>query len=225
VNNIQAVKKGSDEIIVIGAHYDSLPGTPGADDNAAGIAVLLELATLTADMNLNKTVYFVAFSTEEPPFFKSKEMGSYVYAKNLHEAGDHIFGMISLEMLGYYSDQPFSQAYPWWYGLGRPKQGNFIGVVSDFGSRTWKKRVAQSLSQATDLPVESLWMFRMVPGTDWSDNWSFWQFGYPALMITDSGPYRNPYYHRSTDTYEKLDYGKMAQLTEGLAGMVRGLAE
>jgi len=221
--NIQAEKKGDDEIIIIGAHYDTVRTTPGADDNAAGVAVLLELARLMAKKNITKTIRFVAFSTEEPPFFKTNKMGSFVYASSLED--ERIVGMISLEMVGYYSDQPYSQNYPLWYGLFRPSQGNFIGIISDFRSRQWKDQVTTALTQSTDLPVESIWLFRWIPGTDWSDHWSFWQYDYPALMITDSGPYRNPHYHQHSDTYEKLDYDKMAKLTRGLDKALNILAK
>jgi len=150
-------------------------------------------------------------------------MGSYNYAKDL--AGENIVGMISLEMVGYYSDELFSQNYPGFYGFFRPIRGNFISVVSDFQSRRWKNQVAQALSTSAKMPVESAWVFRWVPGADWSDHWSFWQHDIPAVMITDTGPYRNPHYHKSTDTWETLDYHKLAELTRGLEGAVRILAK
>ncbi|MCH8004097.1 MAG: M28 family peptidase [Nanoarchaeota archaeon] len=222
--NIQAVKNGSSEIIIIGAHYDTIEGSPGADDNAAGIAVLLELARLVEKLNLNKTVRFVAFSTEEPPFFKSNGMGSLVYARSARDKAEHIVGMISLEMVGFYSDELGSQSYPLWYGLFYPWRGNFIGVISDFKSRPWNNQVTEALKVSTSVQVESAWGFQSVPGIDWSDHWSFWQQGYPAIMITDTGPYRNPHYHQKTDTPETLDYNRMAELTEGLAEALSLLA-
>ena len=222
--NIQAVKAGSSEILIIGAHYDTVLGTPGADDNAAGIAVLLELARLVENLNLNKTVRFVAFSTEEPPLFQTNDMGSLVYARSSRNKAENIVGMISLEMVGFYSDKKGSQTYPLWYGLFHPSQGNFIGVISDFRARAWKNQVTAALKDSTSLPVESAWGFRAIAGIDWSDHWSFWQQGYPAIMITDTGPYRNPHYHRKTDTFETLDYDRMAELTKGLAESLSVLA-
>lgn len=223
--NIQAVKNGNSEIIIIGAHYDTIEGSPGADDNAAGIAVLLELARLVEKLNLNKTVRFVAFSTEEPPFFKSDGMGSLVYARSARDKAENIVGMISLEMVGFYSDEQGSQSYPLWYGLFYPSRGNFIAVVSDFSSRAWKNRVASALEANTLLPVETAWGFRAIPGIDWSDHWSFWKHGYPAVMISDTGPYRNPHYHSKSDTFETLDYNRMAELTKGLAEALSLLAD
>jgi len=169
--NIQAVKKGSSEIIIVGAHYDTVPGTPGADDNASGIAVLLELARLLAKQNLNKTVRFVAFSSEEPPYFFTEDMGSYRYAEASHDAQEKIVGMISLEMVGFYSDERSSQSYPFLFGLFRPSEANFISVVSDFGSRTWKDDVATALADGM-LPVESAWLFRWIPGVQHIAQWA-----------------------------------------------------
>jgi len=219
--NLEVEKKGNDEIIIIGAHYDTNKGTPGADDNGSGIAVLLELAKLVKNATFTKTVRFVAFSTEEVPSFKTSTMGSYIYAKQAKE--ENIVAMISLEMLGYYSDEKGSQHYPLWYGIGRSKKGNFIGVVSNFRSRHLKDQVANALKP--HLPVESAWGFGFIPGFDWSDHWSFWQFNYPAIMITDTALYRNPHYHGSTDTPETLDYEKMTDLTKGLAETLNVLAK
>ncbi len=222
--NIQAVKNGSSEIIIIGAHYDTVATTPGADDNGSGVAVLLELARLAAKRNFTKTVRFVAFSTEEPPVFQTKDMGSFRYAQDAKNAGEKIVGMVSLEMVGFYSDVLGSQQYPFLYGLFYPPKGNFVGVVSDFGSREWKTTVAAALAKHAKLPVESAWGPRFITGISWSDQWSFWKHGFPAVMFTDTGPYRNPHYHLPTDTPETLDYNRMAALTRGLAGMLEELA-
>jgi len=221
--NLEIEKKGNDEIIIIGAHYDTNKGTPGADDNGSGIAVLLELAKLVKNATFNKTVRFVAFSTEEVPLFKTSGMGSYVYAKQAKKKNENIVAMISLEMIGYYSDEKGSQHYPLWYGIGRPSEGNFIGVVSNFRSRHLKDQVATLLKP--NFPVESAWGFGFIPGFDWSDHWSFWQFNYPAIMITDTALYRNPHYHSNADTPETLDYEKMSDLTKGLAETLSILAQ
>lgn len=215
--NIQAEKKGNNEIIIISAHYDTFKETLGADDDASGIAVLIELAKLMKKINTTKTIRFVAFSTEEPPFFKTRNMGSLIYAKTAKEADENIVAMLSLEMLGYYSEEKGSQHYPFPYMFFYPSTGNFIGVVSNYRSRALKDQITSSLKKYTKLPVESAWGFGFIPGFDWSDHWSFWKQGYPAVMITDTGPFRNPHYHKKTDTYETLDYKKMADITKGLA--------
>ena len=213
-----------EEQIVLGAHYDTNPGTPGADDNASGVSVLLELARLAIDREFGKTVRFVAFSTEEMPSFRTHAMGSDVYARRAQANGDHIVGMISLEMVGYYSDLEGSQFYPTGFSLFYPSRGNFISLVSDFWSWRWKNEAEAALKQSMRLPVESVATFRFIPGVDWSDHRSFWKAGYPALMMTDTAFYRNPHYHRETDTPEKLDYTRMAELTRGLLGMLERLA-
>ncbi len=213
-----------EEQIILGAHYDTNPGTPGADDNASGVSVLLELARLSIDREFGKTVRFIAFSTEEMPSFRTGLMGSHVYARRAKSRGDRIVGMISFEMLGYYSDLEGSQSYPTGFSLFYPSRGNFISLVSDFWSWRWKNKVEAALKQSMRLPIESVATFRFVPGVDWSDHRSFWKAGYPALMMTDTAFYRNPHYHRGTDTPEKLDYTRMAELTRGLLGMLERLA-
>jgi len=220
--NIQAIKPGNCDSIVIGAHYDTVRGSRGADDDASGIAVLLELARALKNKSTSNTIRFVAFSTEEPPFFKSYYMGSLVYAKRLKLEGVRVKGVIALDMLGYYSEREGSQKYPFWYGYGRSKAGNFIATISNRKSREWNDQITNLLRQNTNLPIESAWLYDFVPGVDWSDHWAFWQEGYKAMLITDTGPYRNPSYHRKSDRYSTLDYNKMAELTNGL---VQTLAE
>ena len=225
--NLIASRPGRDkqeEQIVLGAHYDTVPGSPGADDNASGVSVLLELARLAIDREFGKTFKFVAFSTEEMPSFRTGAMGSHAYASRAKARGDRIVGMISFEMLGYYSDLEGSQSYPTGFSLFYPSRGNFISLVSDFWSWRWKNKAEAALKQSMRLPVESVATFRFVPGVDWSDHRSFWEAGYSALMMTDTAFYRNPHYHRATDTPEKLDYNRMADLTRGLLGMLERLA-
>lgn len=214
---IKGTKSSKDGILVIGSHYDTVIGTPGADDNASGVAGLLELIRLTAAKPLQRTVRFVAFSLEEPPFFMTKNMGSYVYAKSLKTEGIKVYGMISLEMLGYYSDRRGSQYYPfpifkWFY----PDKGNFIAFVGNLSSRAFTNKIKKSFRSVSTLPVESLSGVSLIPGVNFSDHWSFWKFGYPAFMITDTAFYRNPNYHAPGDTAETLDYGRMSELVTGL---------
>ena len=225
--NLIASRPGRDkqeEQVVLGAHHDTVPGSPGADDNASGVSVLLELARLAIDREFGKTFKFVAFSTEEMPSFRTDAMGSHAYASRAKARGDRIVGMISLEMVGYYSDLEGSQSYPTGFSLFYPSRGNFISLVSDFWSWRWKNKAEAALKRSMRLPVESVATFRFVPGVDWSDHRSFWEAGYFALMMTDTAFYRNPHYHRGTDTPEKLDYSRMADLTRGLLGMLERLA-
>ncbi len=208
--------KGS-EILVIGAHYDTVPGSPGADDNASGIAGLLELARLTAATQMSRTVSFVAFTLEEPPLFRTKHMGSYIYAESLTKEKVKVEGMISLEMIGYFCDKKGCQYYPfsffkWFY----PEKGDFIAFVGNISSRAFTKRVKDAFKMASTLPVESLNTISLVPGVDFSDHSSFWSFDYPAFMITDTAFYRNPNYHTPGDMAHTLDYKRMAQLIYGL---------
>jgi Zn-dependent M28 family amino/carboxypeptidase len=208
--------KGS-EILIIGAHYDTIPGTPGADDNASGIAGLLELARLTALKPSPKTTRFVAFTLEEPPFFKTRHMGSYVYAKSLRKEKAKVEGMISLEMIGYFCNRKGCQYYPfhffkWFY----PEKGDFIAFVGNISSKEFTKRVKRAFQKATTIPVESLNTVALVPGVDFSDHSSFWEFGYHAFMITDTAFYRNPNYHTAGDKADTLDYKRMALLIDGL---------
>jgi len=218
--NIIAERRGTEEpdrILIIGAHYDTVEGTPGADDNASGVAVLLELARLHAETRFRKTVRFVAFTLEEPPFFRSRQMGSRVYARSLKERGEQIEGMLCLEMVGYYSQAEGSQSFPFfWLRWRYPTTGNFITVVSNSASEPLQARVRDALKAHAALPVETFTGPWWIPGVDLSDHGSFWKEGYPAVMLTDTAFYRNPHYHRGTDRPETLDYGSMAELTRGL---------
>ncbi len=218
-------RKTPEKILVLGAHYDTVTGTPGADDNASGIAVLLELARLLSDKSFDKTIQFVAFTLEEPPFFRSKFMGSYVYAKELKKKGKDLEGMLCLEMIGYFTDEPDSQFFPlpffrWLY----PNRGNFITLVGNISSKKFLTHAKSGFKKGTSLPVESLSTFSIIPGVDFSDHRSFWKFGYNALMLTDTAFYRNPNYHGMGDTPETLDYERMAEVALGLKSAIEGLA-
>lgn len=225
--NLEVVRKGlekPDEIILIGAHYDSVRGSPGANDNASGIAALLEIGRALADSSLNRTVRLVAFVNEEPPFFYWGEMGSGVYAKAARKRGDNIRVMMSLEMLGAYINTPNSQSYPPIIGWFYPDQANFIAFVSNISSRKQLKRTVEAFRSNSEFPSEYLSIFSIVPGVSWSDQLSFWREGYHALMVTDTAFNRYPYYHTAQDTPNKLDYASMAQVVEGLAGAIIELA-
>jgi Zn-dependent M28 family amino/carboxypeptidase len=215
VRNIEA---GSGSIIV-GAHYDTVPGSPGADDNASGVAVLIELAVMKLP------VRFVAFANEEPPYFYGPDMGSWVWAKRARERGETLRAMFSLEMLGYYREAPGSQRYPFPLGFFYPNRADFIAFVGDLGARDLVHRSIEAFRRNSQFPSEGVAAPGIIPGVTWSDHWSFRRHGYPAIMITDTAFNRYPHYHLPTDTPEKLDYERMARVTMGLAAMLRDLAK
>ena len=204
--------------LVIGAHYDVYEN-PGADDNASGVAGLLELARMigTEKPVLEHRLDLVAFTLEEPPHFRSESMGSHVHARGIVEEGAELKLMISVEMIGFYSDEPDSQAYPvgfleWLY----PDKANFIGVVGGLFDRSSVARVKSLMANSDELPVYSINAPAALTGVDFSDHWSFWQNGLPALMVTDTAFLRNPNYHRQTDSPDTLDYRRMALAVDGL---------
>ena len=227
LHNIEAEIRGTrPEIFVIGAHYDSVSGCPGANDNASGIAALLALARRLAGKPTGQTLRFVAFVNEEPPYFQTGEMGSLVYAKRCKERSDQIVGMISLETIAYFSDQAGSQKYPS-PGLGffYPNNGNFIGFAANTSSRSLLRATVSAFRKTGKLPCEGAALPSALPGIGWSDHWSFWQCGYPAIMVTDTAPFRYPHYHEPTDTADKLDYDRFALVVSGMENAIRELAK
>ncbi len=227
LNNLEAVLPGhdaADEIIVVGAHYDSVAGSPGADDNASGVAALLELARLLAGTTLSRSVYFVAFANEEAPFFYGDEMGSNLYAARAQAQGKRIEAMLSLETIGYYTDEPGSQRYPFPFSLFYPDTGHFIGFVGNLASRALVRQAIGAFRTSTPFPSEGVAAPSGIEGIHWSDHWSFWEAGYPAIMVTDTAPFRYPHYHEATDTSEQLDYSGFARVTSGLAEVIGMLA-
>lgn len=205
------------ERIVVGAHYDAAGPFPGADDNASGVAALIELARLLGRAPPALHVELVAFTLEEPPHFTSPAMGSAVHARSLKARGIAVRAMIALEMLGYFTDAPGSQEYPLpILKLFYPSRGNFIGVVGRLGQGALVRRVAKAMRRATPLPVRSISAPTSLHGVDFSDHRSYWEAGYKAVMITDTAFYRNPNYHTESDTPETLDYGRMARVVEGV---------
>jgi Zn-dependent M28 family amino/carboxypeptidase len=226
-HNIEVEIRGTGpEIVVIGAHYDSVFGCPGANDNGSGVAALLALARRFAGKPAAKTLRFVAFVNEEPPFFQTEEMGSFVYAKRCKERGDRITAMISLETIGYFSDAPGSQKYPA-AGLGffYPTKGNFIGFATNTSSRSLLRTTVAAFRKAARLPCEGAALPAAIPGIGWSDHWSFWQCGYPAIMVTDTAPFRYLHYHEPTDTPDKLDYDRFALVVSGMKSVIEELAK
>jgi len=225
--NLEVTHEGdehAEQIILIGAHYDTVYGSPGANDNGSGVAALLELSRLIRAETTNMSVRFVAFVNEEPPFFFSGRQGSNIYAKAIRQRGDNIHLMLALETIGYYTSEPHSQDYPPLFRYFYPHTADFISFVSNFGSRKVMLKLARAFRQVSDFPLEHVATFSFIPGVAWSDHLSFWRQNYKALMVTDTAFYRYPYYHSSNDTAEKLDYPRLAQVCSGLFAAVRLLA-
>jgi Zn-dependent M28 family amino/carboxypeptidase len=227
VSNIEVSLVGSDNSsgpVIVGAHYDSVAGTIGADDNATGVAGVLELARLLQGSKPRRTLRFVLFVNEEPPYFRTDTMGSLVYARQLRRDHIPVSAMISLEMLGFYSDVPGSQKYPPGLGLFYPGQGDFIGFVGNQESRDLVWRSIRRFRESASFPSEGVAAPADWPGVGWSDHWSFWQQQYPAIMITDTAMFRNPYYHTPLDTANRLDFVRMARVVSGIRRVVESLA-
>jgi Zn-dependent M28 family amino/carboxypeptidase len=224
--NIEAELPGkTPDIVLVGAHYDSVLGAPGANDNGSGVAAVLALARRFNASPNARTLRFVAFVNEEPDFFQTNQMGSYVYAKRCHERGDQIKVMISLETIGYFTDAPGSQRYPMFlFNLLYPRTGNFIGFVGNTASRELVREAISVFRTHAQIPSEGAAVPEMVKGVGWSDQWSFWQFGYPAIMVTDTAPFRYPHYHRATDTPDKLNYEAMTRVVSGMEAVIAHLA-
>jgi hypothetical protein len=217
-------QKWPEQILIVGAHYDSFFGTVGANDNASGTAVLLAMADALSRKTLDRTVRFVFFVNEEPPHFQTEKMGSVVYAKRCKERDENIIGAIALDGVGYYSDEANSQHYPFPFSLMYPSTGNFVAVVGDTSSSALTNQVVQAFRKHTKFPSEGAAIPAFVQGAGWSDHWSFWQQGYQGVMITDTLPFRYAHYHKTTDTSDQLNYEKMARVTEGIVAVIEELA-
>lgn len=227
VRNIEVEIAGgalAPEIVLAGAHYDSLSGSPGANDNGSGVAALLELARLMRDAKPARTLRFVWFVNEEPPYYKGKDMGSRRYARRSRERGENIVAMFSLETIGYYSEREGSQRYPFPLGFFYPSRGDFLAFVSNLGSRALLHQAIAAFRGRAEFPSEGVAAPAIIPGVDWSDHASFWEQGYPALMLTDTAPYRYPWYHTAQDTPDKVDYARLARVVRSLRGMLAELA-
>ncbi len=225
--NLEATLAGTTlrrEVVLLGAHYDTAEGALGADDNASGVAGVLELARAFAHTPQARTVRFVLFPNEEPPWFPTANMGSRHYAAAARARNDQIIAMVSVESIGYYDPEPGTQRYPFPLNLAYPDVGDFIGFVSNLKSRAVLHRAIAAFRTHARFPTQGAAAPAWVPGVWWSDHWSFWVEGYPAIMITDTAPYRNPFYHTPADSPDKLDYPRMARVVDGLADVVRALA-
>jgi hypothetical protein len=229
VSNLIIEQRGQrkpEQILVLGAHYDTVDTTPGADDNASAVAGLLEIAHQLSRLRFKRTIRYVAFVNEEPPFYKSENMGSLRYARRCWKREEKIIGMINLEMIGYYSDAKGSQTYPPLKGLNRvlPSRGNFIVICSDMASARFLSRVAWGFRRTVRFPMLPFPAPRSVSGPDMSDNWSFWQCEYPAVMVTDTSFLRNDNYHKSSDRMETLNFPAMTRVVQGVAGALARIA-
>ncbi len=229
VRNLVATIRGKtrpDEIVIVGAHYDSIWGSPGANDNASGVAALLTIAnSLAAEDASNRTIRFVAFVNEEPPYFKTLGMGSHIHASRAKSKEENIVAMLSLETIGYYSDELNSQFFPYHLGLFYPWTGNFVGFVANRDSKDLLFESVATFRQHALLPSEGLSAPGWITGVDWSDHWSFWEESYPALMVTDTAPYRYPHYHDGDDMLDKICFDCLTRVTQGLIHVVRALSE
>lgn len=209
------------EIVVVGAHYDSVEGCPGANDNGSGVAALLVLAAQLAKQRSPRTLRLVAFANEEPPWFQTDDMGAVQFARACRERGDGVVAMLSLETLGCYSDADDSQSHPlpmlgWLY----PTRGDFVAFVANIGSAARTREAIATFREHAAFPSEGACLPSWVPGVGWSDHWAFWKAGYPAVMVTDTAPFRYPHYHRASDTPEHVDCEKLARVVTGLEHVV-----
>ena len=225
--NVEAEVRGSrrpDDIIVIGAHYDSVQGSPGANDNASGVAAMLALARAFAKATPACTLRFIAFANEEPPLFQTEYMGSRVYAKRSRERGERIVLMLSLETIGYYSDEPGSQHLLFPLNLIYPSTGNFIAFVSNVENGFLVRQLVGSFRRQAQFPSEGGALWDLIPGVGWSDHWAFWKEGFPAVMVTDTAPFRYPAYHSNADRPEFVQYERMARVVSGLHSVIAEMA-
>ncbi|MFV1994448.1 MAG: M28 family peptidase [Verrucomicrobiales bacterium] len=213
-----------DEIVVVGAHYDSVRGGAGANDNGTGIAALLAIANSLVGSHPARTLRFVAFANEEAPHFQSDSMGSLHYAREARLRDERIVAMLCFDTLGYYTDEPDSQKYPEAIAGKYPSTGNFVAFVSDIDSGLLLAEVVSAFEGATDFPCIHGAFPAEVPGVSWSDHWSFWQAGYPAVLATDTAPFRYPWYHAPGDLPDKIDFARFTEVVRGLEGVVRELA-
>ncbi|MCU0652745.1 MAG: M28 family peptidase [Candidatus Pacebacteria bacterium] len=205
--------------VVVGAHYDAFIDSPGADDNASGVAGLLELARIIGRENpaLSHRIDLVAYSLEEPPYFNTSSMGSHFHAKYLKDKGIKVAGMICLESIGYFSDEPGSQKYPLdAFRLAYPGKGDFIAVVGKFGQQGIVAKIKKSILENSDIKALSFNGPEILPGVSYSDHMNYWKFGYDAAMVTDTAFNRNPNYHEASDAIETLDFDRMAQVVRGV---------
>jgi hypothetical protein len=222
-----ATANSDPEVIVVGAHYDSVFGSPGANDNASGAAAVIELARLLRDLNgsAGKRIRLALFINEEPPYFRTEAMGSLNYARALAQRNERVVAMYSLETIGFYSSEPGSQVYPAPFGLLFPDRGDFVAFVGLLGSRALVRETIRSFRAHTAFPTIGGVAPGFVPGIGWSDHWAFAEHGFQAVMITDTAPFRYPHYHQPSDTPDKVDAESLARVVKGIERVIRDLAQ
>jgi hypothetical protein len=224
-SNIEAMIPGrSEALVVVGAHYDSVRGSPGANDNGTGVVALLELGRRLHDSSPERTIALVFFVNEEPPYFKTERMGSRVWAGEAKQRGAMIVGALSLETMGYFTEEPYSQRYPFPMGLVYPEQGDFIGFIGNIDSRALVRDAVGSFREVGSIPSEGVALPDHTVGVDFSDHASFWLHGWPGLMVTDTALFRYPHYHTPKDIPANVDAGALARVVVGVEHAVRALA-
>ena len=228
VRNIEVVIEPRDpgpatETLVVGAHYDSAIGAPGANDNGSGVAAVIELARLLGDLEGKspRRIRLVLFVNEEMPYFRTQEMGSWQYAAALHAGNERVVGMYSLETIGWFASEPGSQRYPTPFNLIFPDRGDFVAFVGTPYARALVWETIRSFRSHTQFPSIGGVAPDSVPGIDWSDHWAFEEVGFPALMVTDTAPFRYPHYHQFTDTPDKVDADSLARVVKGMERVIR----
>jgi Zn-dependent M28 family amino/carboxypeptidase len=226
VRNLEVSKGAGERLVVVGAHYDSARDAVGANDNGSGVAALIELARFLKAVQTAQglEVRLVFYVNEELPWFGTDKMGSTVHSKGLASEGKEVVAMLSLETMGWYSENFDSQRYPFPFSLFYPSKGDFIAFVANLRSRGLMHRVVGSFRRTVAFPSEGIAAPESIPGIGWSDQWAYWQFGWPALMVTDTAPFRYPHYHTLRDTPDKLSYERLARVVKGLEGVLRDLA-
>ncbi len=214
------------ETLVVGAHYDSAIGAPGANDNGSGVAAVLELARLHRSVGkMARRIRFVLFVNEEMPYFRTPQMGSWQYAAALHARHERVVAMYALETIGYYTSEPGSQRYPFPFGLLFPDRGDFLAFVGMLNARKLLRASVASFRSFTTFPTIGGVAPAFIPGIDFSDHWAFADHGFPAIMLTDTAPYRYPHYHTFEDTPDKVDAEKLARVVKGIERMIRDMAK
>jgi Zn-dependent M28 family amino/carboxypeptidase len=224
-SNIEVERRGSGEIVVIGAHYDTVEDCPGANDNGSGTVALLALARCFAAANPERTLRFVFFVNEEPPWFQDEEMGSVRYARRCRERDEDVVAMMCFDTVGYFTDEPGTQEYPV-RGLSAVygDRGNYVGFVGNLESRDLVHEAVRAFRETATIPSRGAALFGSLPGVGWSDHWAFWESGYPGILVTDTAPFRYPHYHRSTDTPDQIRYEELARVVRGCERVVARLA-
>ncbi len=226
--NLEITQRGisnPERVIVVAAHYDTIGGCPGANDNGSGLAVMIEMARAMRTLRLESTVRFVALVNEEPPFFGTEHMGSWIYAHQASRRGDDIQLAVILDTLGYYNHQPSSQLYPPLFGMAYPDRGDFVAFISNLRASRKASHFASAFGRSQKLPYQKVVAPQIIPGMNWNAQTPFSLHNYSSVMVTDTGPYRYPFYHSAKDTPEKLSYDQMALIAQGLVKAVATVAD